>query len=182
MTEEAQKTTPHVFVNRVITRINKDDTAFRAAMTRADNPQTEYQSWRYLIELGEVDLKIDWQRRAYALVGAAIARERTTKEGTQSLGEALKMCCIKPGEVDDSVDRRFRRIMACDSREELITVLRQIIRYLQSNEKVSLKYGKLLDDIRYFGERVKTDWAKAFYPKKSEMSEEDSEDAEEEET
>ncbi|MCR5165319.1 MAG: type I-E CRISPR-associated protein Cse2/CasB [Thermoguttaceae bacterium] len=177
MTEEAQKPNPYVFVDRVISRI-KDDTAFRAAMTRADNPQTEYQSWRYLIELGHVDLKIDWQRRAYSLVGAAIARERTSKEGTQSLGEALKMCCIKPGEIDDSLDRRFRRILACDSREELITVLRQIIRYVQNNEKVSLKYGKLLSDILYFGESVKTDWAKAFYFKKSEDSEEEPEEEE----
>ncbi|MBQ6108978.1 MAG: type I-E CRISPR-associated protein Cse2/CasB [Thermoguttaceae bacterium] len=181
MTEETDKPSPKDFVIDVITRIKKDDTAFRAALTLADNPQTEYLSWRYLIELGSVDLKIDWQRRAYALVGAAIARKRPTEDGSQSLGEALKMCCIKPGEVDDSVDRRFRRILACDSREELITVLRQIIRYLQSNEKVSLKYEDLLWDILKFGDDVKRKWAKAFYPKKSEMSEDDSDGSEEEE-
>lgn len=180
MTEEAQKSTPYVFVDSVIKRIKKDDTAFRAAMTRADNPQTEYQAWRYLIELGKVDLKIEWQRRAYALVGAAIARERPQNDGLQSLGEALKMCCIKPGEVDDSVDRRFRRILACDSREELITVLRQIIRYVQNNEKVSLKYGKLLSDILFFRDDVKRKWAEDFYPKKSEDSDAEEEQEEEE--
>lgn len=180
MTEEAQKPNPYAFVNSVISRIKNDDTAFRAAMTRADNPQIEYQAWRYLIELGKVDLKIEWQRRAYALVGAAIARERPPKDGSQSLGEALKMCCIKPGKVDDSVDSRFRRILACDSREELITVLRQIIRYVQNNEKVSLKYGKLLSDILFFRDDIKRKWAEDFYPKKSEDSDAEEEQEEEE--
>lgn len=178
MTEEAQKPTPYIFVKRVITRINKDDTAFRAAMTRADNPQTEYQSWRYLIELGSVDLKIDWQRRAYALVGAAMARERTQRNGSQSLGLALRMCCLDPEKVDDNVECRLRRILACKSQKELITVLRQIIRYIQKNEKVSLDYEKLLWHILKFGESVKLQWANEFYPKKSEDSEDEPEEEE----
>ena len=150
------------FVEKVIARL-RDDTAFRAAMTRADNPSTAAQAWRFLMELGNVDLENDQERQAFALIGAAMARERTESNGLQSLGRALQMCNAEPGKIDDSVERRLRRILACDSRKELIPVLRQIIRYVQNCEKVSLDYERLLRDILYFNEKVKIRWASEYY-------------------
>lgn len=160
------------FVEKVIARL-RDDTAFRAAMTRADNPSTAAQAWRFLLELGNVDLENEQETRAFALVGAAMARERTESNGLQSLGRALQMCNAEPGKIDDSVERRLRRILACDSRKELIPVLRQIIRYVQNCEKVSLDYERLLRDILHFNEKVKIRWASEYYSRPNQEKDED---------
>ena len=173
MTEKNHST--QSFVAKIINRL-KDDTAFRAAMTRADNPSTEAQAWRFLIELGNVDLKNDSERQAFALVGAAMARERTDGNGSQSLGQALKMCKVDPTKEDESVERRLSRILACDSRKELIPILRQILRYAQNNEKVSLDYERLLREILYFGERVKIQWAADYYSRSFDKNDENQEE------
>jgi len=163
------------FVEKVIARL-QDDTGFRAAMTRADNPSTEAQAWRFLMELGNVDLEKDLPRHAFALVGAAMARERTKANGSQSLGQALKMCNVDPSEKDESVERRLRRILACGSQKELIPVLRQILRFVQNHEKVSLDYELLLRNILYFGEKTKIKWAADYYGKSSEKTDENQEE------
>lgn len=159
------------FVEKVIARL-KDDTGFRAAMTRADNPSTAGQAWRFLLELGNVDLENEQETKAFALVGAAMARERTESNGSQSLGRALQMCNVEPGKIDESVERRLRRILACNSRKELLPVLRQIIRYVQKCEKVSLDYELLLRDILYFNEKVKIRWASEYYGRPSQEKDE----------
>ena len=96
-----------------------------------------------------------------------MARERTQSNGSQSLGRALQMCNAEPGKIDESVERRLRRILACNSRKELIPVLRSIIRYVQNCEKVSLDYERLLRDILYFNEKVKIRWASDYYGRPS---------------
>lgn len=165
-TVSKSKTRTELFVERVISRL-KTDNGFRAAMTRADHEATAPQAWRFLLELGNADLENDSERQAFALVGAAMARERTEGNGTQSLGRALFCCKADPKEADDSVERRLRRILACENRSELIAVLRQIIRYVQKAEKVRLDYERLLCDILYFSDRVKVQWAKDYYGKGS---------------
>ena len=167
------------FVERVIARLRPDsqgktDNGFRAAMTRADHEATAPQAWRFLLELGNVDLGKDWERQAFALVGAAMARKRIVKNGDYSLGKALFCCKADPKEADDSVERRLRRILACENRSELIAVLRQIIRYVQAKE-VELDYECLLCDILDFSDwkkdRVKVQWAKDYYYGKGSMDE-----------
>ncbi len=163
MTETAnRKYETKRFVESVISRI-KNDNGFRAVMTRADHEATAPQAWRFLLELGNVELGNDSERQAFALVGAAMARERTEKNGSQTLGKALYCCKADPAKEDESVERRLRRILACENRLELIAVLRQIIRYVQRSEKVRLDYERLLSDILYFSDRKKVQWAKDYY-------------------
>ncbi|MBQ4144159.1 MAG: type I-E CRISPR-associated protein Cse2/CasB [Thermoguttaceae bacterium] len=169
MTEtSSQKYKAKRFVERVIARLRPDsqgktDNGFRAAMTRADHEATAPQAWRFLLELGNVDLEKDWERQAFALVGAAMARERTETNGTQSLGRALFCCKVDPKEADDSIERRLRRILACENSSELVAVLRQTIRFMQRSDKVRLDYEWLLRDILFFNEKTKVRWAQDYY-------------------
>ncbi|MDO4575791.1 MAG: type I-E CRISPR-associated protein Cse2/CasB [Planctomycetia bacterium] len=166
MTEETKKKVHAAnFVAYVMEKI-QDDTGFRAAMTRADNPDTESQAWRYLVHF--CDLERPWERLPLGLVGAAIARKRIAQDGTQRLGEALRFCKQSLQEEDDSVERKLRRLLACDSSAELVPVLRPVLRLVQNAEKVSLNYTQLLRDILYFSEKVKLQWAKQYYSKKQE--------------
>lgn len=189
MTEEAQKPNPYAFVNSVISRIKNDDTAFRAAMTRADNPQTEYQAYKYLAK--EVNLTYDVSRRAYGLIGAAIARYRIEANGNQRFGQAMRTASLMDsGELESAGERRMERILACSNTLELIDVLRPVLRFILQNEKVSLNFASLLKEIILFDkdeyiQEIKIHWAQDFYKgpsKKSEDSGEDSEkDSDEEE-
>ena len=164
MTEAVSKskTRTELFVDRVISRL-KTDNGFRAAMTRADHEATAPQAWRFLLELGNADLENDSERQAFALVGAAMARERTETNGTQSLGRALFCCKVDPKEADDSIERRLRRILACENSSELVAVLRQTIRFMQRSDKVRLDYEWLLRDILFFNEKTKVRWAQDYY-------------------
>lgn len=167
MSSEEKEKREARFVGMVITRMldngnNKPDTAFRAAMGRADNPATEHPSWKYLVPYCR--LEQDEERQAYGLVGASIARCRPQKNGRMSLGEALR-CCTQGDSSEDPAERRLRRLLACDDRLELIRILRPILRLLEKNEKVSLNYIRLLEDILFFSEKTKLQWAKQYYHK-----------------
>lgn len=167
MSSEEKEKKEARFVGMAITRMldngnNKPDTAFRAAMRRADNPATEHQSWKYLAPY--CNLSQDAERQAYALVGASIARCRPESNGKQNLGDALS-CCTLDASGEDPMERRLRRILACDDTQELIRILPPILRLLEKNEKVSLNYIRLLEDILRFSEKTKLQWAKQYYHK-----------------
>lgn len=182
------------FVKRVIREIippdQKPDTAFRAEMSRADNPQTEYQAYKHLARL-KVHLDREVERRAYGLIGAVIARHRIGTKGSQRFGQAMRIASLmENGELESSGKRRMERILACSNALELINVLRPILHFILQKEKVSLKFASLLKDIMDFDkderiQDIKIHWARDFYYrpfKKSEDSGEDSEkDSEEEE-
>ncbi|MFZ5366982.1 MAG: type I-E CRISPR-associated protein Cse2/CasB [Spirochaetota bacterium] len=162
---------PQRFVHGIIERC-KTDKGFRAAMRRADNPSTEYQAWEILVSYG-VSLEQDYERLAYATVGAALARSSPEKDGTYSLGEALARSG-KDGKPGDGEKARLRRLLACSDSLELVDVLRPVLRLIESRS-VPIKYEQLLWDILQFSnkpEKVKIRWAETFYYNRPLMVEE----------
>ena len=155
---------PHGFVTSVIRR-STDETAFRAAMRRADNPATASFAWEYLVDW--CDISKDRERLSFALIGAAVANALPQVDGEANLGELLRKCCSSSDDVERE-KRRFRRILSCDSTAELCNVLRPVLKYLQSNSKAPIGYARLLSDILYFNERVKLRWAESFFGNKFE--------------
>lgn len=150
------------FVQNVISRIAKD-TGFRAAMKRAWNPATEPYAWPFLIEYGKVDLQNERVRRAFGLIGSILAEKRIQSNGTQSLGSALRNCKVSVTEADERMERRLRRILACDSTLELLPILRNTLLFILQKESVSIDFGKLLWEILCFGENIKIRWARDYY-------------------
>ena len=157
------------FVDHVIRRVkNKSDTAFRAVMRRGANPSMESAVWEYLIPY--CDINVDHIRRAFALVGAAIASEAPETDGRASVGLALRSIC----KDDDDVERRrLRRLLACDTTDELIGVLRPMVHYLQDKAVMKLSYAKLLNDLCYWSERTRIKWTQDFFLKSSTTEEDD---------
>ncbi len=157
-------------VQAVFSRI-QTDSAFRAALKRADNPATEYQSWEYLAYY-KVRLDNEWERLPYVTVFAAMAKSGREKDGSLEFGRAL--CVAYDGDREsDPARAKLRRIIACGDVLELCAVLRSVLQFIAS-KGVPLCYQHLLDDIRYFGdgERVKSKWAQQFYGSESENVEE----------
>lgn len=157
-----KKTKGNAFVEFVLRRLNQD-TAFGAALRRADNPSTEYQAWEYLA--GWCDLEKEWERRPFAVVASALARAKPTSDGHMGLGRAIA-ACFEEGKESDSAKAKLRRLLACDTVTEICSILRPILSLIESRS-VPLNYGELLDDLLWFkAERTKVRWATDFYGRK----------------
>lgn len=167
--ENTNKPRTAEFVAAMILRLKNDDSACRAALRRAYNPATASFAWEYLVPY--CNIQNDRERLAFSLVGAAIAREQPENDGTMDMGEMLFRCTQGDSDAKDREVRRLRRLLACDSSEELVEILRSTVRYVQSKETSSLGYTRLLDDILYWNERVKLRWTHHFFGKRTELKE-----------
>lgn len=149
------------FVNFVLARMDNDN-AYGAALRRADNPATEYQSWEYLAKWCELDK--EWERRSFATVAAAIAHAKPKVDGFLGIGKAIAACYPEDGNKSDSAKSKLRRLLACGSVEEVCVILRSLLSLIASRG-VRLGYGQLLNELVYFGngEKIKVKWAVDFY-------------------
>ncbi|MBI9096628.1 MAG: type I-E CRISPR-associated protein Cse2/CasB [Sphaerochaeta sp.] len=163
------------FVNYVIKQINNDKgKGFGAKLRKADHENTEYQSWEILSSW--VNLEWESDRKAFALIGASLARSKPSEDGTLSIGEALRMVHVKDKDIGDieksSSALRLRRLLACKEKEELMDILKPVIRYIESKGSL-LHYGRLLDEILWFNtdssrEKTRARWARDFFRKREE--------------
>ncbi len=163
------------FVSYVIKQINDDKgKGFGSKLRKADNENTEYQSWEILSRW--VNLEWESDRKAFALIGASLARSRPSEDGKYSIGEALRMVHVKDKGNEDiensSSALRLRRLLACKDKEEVMDILKPVIRYIESKGFI-VHYASLLDEILWFNndvsrERTRAKWARDFFRKKEE--------------
>lgn len=152
------------FVKFIIELIQNDNGA-AAALKHADNPATEYQSWEYLARLPFIDIDKDYERLPYATIACAMAKAKIEREGSVHIGEAIARC-YEDGNNSDQAKAKLRRLLACDSVEEVCRVLRPLFSLISSKAGTQLKYAALLKDLRDFhfnDQRVKSKWAQNFY-------------------
>ena len=163
MQESQSKSLSNSFVSYVIKK-SSSDTAAKAAFARGDNPNTEYLVWEYLASW--CDIADTRQRRAYALIAAAIARGQVSANGEMNVGECLRRAANDPSDLENAPEKaKLMRLISCDSPIEVVEYLRSIIRYLQAKEGARLDYAQTLDDIMWWGESCKIKWSKAFFNK-----------------
>ena len=173
----ANNFSPSGFVDNAIRRLNRrteqnlPDKAFRAVMRRAANPNLESAAWEYMIPF--CDITVERNRKAFALVGAAIAAEAPETDGSASIGRALRSICKNEDDIDRE-KRRLRRLLSCDTTVELVGVLNPMMHYIQENAQISLSYKKLLWDLLRWeqDEDVKINWTTDFFLKSSITEEE----------
>lgn len=164
------------FVALTIRRANDpSDTAFQAVMRRADNPNQYSAAWEFLVPF--CDIAIERQRLAFALVGAAIARAKPECDGSASIGQALRSICGADADALERESRRLRRLIACDTVEELIPVLRPILNYIQSKGG-AVGYERLLRELLFWGEDTRIRWTRDFFRKSADAASEKAGEAE----
>ena len=152
------------YVNYIIDRCK--DNGIRAALKRADNPATEYQSWDVLAGF-QINLEFDNQRIPYAAIGAAIARAKVELNGNTKIGNAIARC-YDDGNASDQAKAKLRRLLACDSVSEACRILRPLLALINSRSNSTLDYAALLNDLLWFSNedsqtRIKARWAQDFY-------------------
>ena len=170
--DPSQKTVPPrgkslSFVDYIINR-SKADNGLRAALKRADNPATEYQSWEVLAGF-HINLEYENQRLPYAAIAAAVARSKVEKNGTVKIGQAIARC-YEDGNASDQAKARLRRLLACDSVPEACRILRPLFGLIEAKGNIALDYAGLLKDLLWFNHdesqiRIKARWAQDFYGK-----------------
>lgn len=161
------ETKEHSFVDYII-RVASLNKGVAAALSRADNEAMEYQSWEYLAQFG-IDLEKKYLRQAYSLVAAAVAKAKIRKNGTIGIGQALSVS-YDEGYQSDQAKAKLRRLLACDSVEELCAILRPLLRLICTKEKAELDYASLLRDLSIFyfsEERIRAKWAQDFYGRRN---------------
>lgn len=166
MNETVTKTTRgHRFVEFIIRRM--EDNGNAAALRRADNPNTEYQSWDTLasFKYGEFEIELDkpWQRLPFTTIASAIAKAKSEQNGTVKIGQAIARC-YDDGKESDQAKAKLRRLLACDSVEETCRILRPLFSLIHSKKTVSVDYATLLNDLLYWNNQTtKSRWAEDFY-------------------
>lgn len=156
------------FVALVLATMQQDK-GMAARLRRADNPNTEYQSWEFLAGFG-IDLENPFQRLPFVTVAAAMAKAKATSNGKLRLGQALA-ACYKDGSKDDQAKAKLRRVLACDDVRELCRILRPVLTLVESRVSQPLDYSRLLTQLRGFhwdAQKTKTQWAQEFYGQRSE--------------
>ncbi len=158
------------FVEYIINRCQASN-GLRAALKRADNPATEYQSWEVLAGF-HINLEYENQRLPYATIAAAIARKNAEKNGAATIGQAIARC-YEDGNISDQAKAKLRRLLASETTSEVCRILRPLFSLIEAKGNVALDYASLLDDLLWFSHedsqnRIKARWAQGFYGKPSE--------------
>jgi CRISPR system Cascade subunit CasB len=160
MEKEGKATTRgQAFVDAILPRL-KEDTAFAAALKRADNRATEYQAWEHLVRYG-CDIEQPRERAAFTTVAAAAARHGPERDGTLDVAASIARC-FEGGNLADPARAKIRRLLACADTEEACRIIRPCLS-LVAAKSVPISYGRLLDQLLYFNERVRLSWAQSFY-------------------
>jgi CRISPR system Cascade subunit CasB len=162
MSETIKLNKSEQFVNFIIELIKIDNGA-AAALKRADNPVTEYQSWEYLARF--IDIDKDYERLPYAAIASALAKAKSECNGSIRIGEAIARC-YEDGKESDQAKAKLRRLLACDSVEEVCRFLRPLFSLINSKSGIQLDYAALLQDLHWFhadNQRTKAKWAQNFY-------------------
>lgn len=145
--------------NALLTRLRHlcADRGNRAALRRYWSPTTRHQAYPLLGQLGALR-----DERKTTLV-ALYAEHPEEKQG-QTVGKAA----LRLGERKDGqhpYDRHFRRLLACDSLDDLAVQLHRLVRRL-AREGVGLDYEMLYKDLNFwanYSEDVKVRWAADFW-------------------
>ncbi|AYW48818.1 type I-E CRISPR-associated protein Cse2/CasB [Tetragenococcus osmophilus] len=97
--------------------------------------------------------------------------KRSEKGQWDNIGISLKS--LRTGSETVAIDRRFNTMITSSSFEELTHHLRQLIRLLKAkNPEITVNYAQLGNDLYWYlrnkEEKVRLDWAKAFYSRREE--------------
>jgi len=154
---------------QVIAKRCQQDKGLAAALRRADNPATEYQSWEVLAGF-HVDLDKPWQRLPYAAIAAAVAKAEIGQNGSAGIGRAIASC-YEDRNASDQAKAKLRRLLACDSVEEACRILRPLFSLIKSKSNLQLDFARLLKQLLKFhwqDQQIKSQWAQDFYGRRNE--------------
>ncbi len=155
--------TPQARAERFIAALRRasSDRGKMAALRRAFSPRNQMDAWPVIADLGG-----DIERPVYVAVAALYATHPSETDAA-NFGVTCRQIALKDssdGKLPESHERRFRRLIACDTSEQLGEHLRAWIR-LASAKGVSVNYERLFADLwnwEWYAADIRVRWAVEF--------------------
>jgi CRISPR type I-E-associated protein CasB/Cse2 len=136
--------------------------AAMAALRKALIPSQTQRAYQYLPRLG-CAFKDDDEILAFSIIAHFWGHYPTHTDGFGNLGRTLQT--ITKGDEQHPFHRRFQRLIACDSLQELGEQLRPII-FLVKKSGAKINISALFKDLSQFSRdprSIKQQWCKGFY-------------------
>ena len=140
----------------------RDERGKLAALRRGliGNPRLRVDAWPVIAGLGG-----DISQPVYVAIPALYA-SHPEESNARNFGETcLKIAQGDGKDIPESFERRFRRLLACDAVEDVISQLRSWVR-LAASRGVGVNYESLMNDLLWWNrsaDRTKVEWAKSFW-------------------
>ncbi|MCL4790033.1 MAG: type I-E CRISPR-associated protein Cse2/CasB [Verrucomicrobia bacterium] len=133
--------------------------ALRRGLT--DNPRLHVDAWPVIAGLGG-----DIGNAAYVAIAALYASHPKDEPNARNFGDTCRRIAQGDGkDIAESFERRFRRLLACDSVDDVIGQLRSWVR-LAASKGVGVNYESLMNDLLWWNrsaDRTRVEWAKSFW-------------------
>jgi CRISPR system Cascade subunit CasB len=140
----------------------RNDRGKLAALRRGltDNPRLHVDAWPVIAGLGG-----DIGQPAYVAI-AALYASHPEESNACNFGETCRRIAQGDGkDIVESFERRFRRLLACDTVDDVISQLRSWVR-LAASKGVGVNYESLMNDLLWWNrsaDRTRVEWAKSFW-------------------
>ncbi len=162
MKETSKETNPgRSFVERLVALADKKDRGRLADLRRGLSPTTEHHAWPALGALVGSSAFEPGHRLIYQTVGALFALHPAHQE----IGSLGVTCRHLAHGREEAFERRFRRLLASGSLEDLRDQLVHLVKMAKASDK-SVDYLQLFEDMcrfRYDPQRVKVEWARDYW-------------------
>lgn len=151
---------------RFLSRLHglREDRGKMAALRRGASEATQRQAWPVLHFLG-----VDVGNFTALTVGALFAEHPMEENKSWSLGETCRRVAldgVTGFDIPDSFDKRFRRLLACDTVEEVAGQLKAWVR-LAKAKGLRVNYEQMYWDLDGWHKRaddIKLAWARGYWP------------------
>jgi CRISPR system Cascade subunit CasB len=144
----------------------EDDRGKMAALRRGLSEGTQRAAWPIVAPLCA---KFDEKReRLAAITVAGLFATHPVVSNARSLGQTCRFIATDSGhssDIPDSFDKRFRRLIACDTVEEVTGQLSAWIR-LAKSKGVGVNYAELYNDLYWWSkdaDKKRIRWARDFW-------------------
>ncbi len=167
-------TEPTTHAGRFLAKLRKiaNDRGKMAALRRGASEATKRQAWPVIAFLGE-----DVGSFPARIVGAFYAGHHEKEGKTWSFGATCRQIALEGVtgyEIPDSFDKRFRRLLACDTDQEVAEQFKAWIRFAKA-KSISVDYERMFNDLAWWdksADDTKLQWARGFWPVRKEAGEE----------
>lgn len=156
---------PKVFITELQKLAVAKDRGALADLRHGVAGAAAHRAWPHLAPF--CDLRNEKALSAYLVVGAGFAMHETTAPSAGNFGNTLRRIAVEGKGSDktealNSFAARFRRLLTCDTTEEVCKHLPGILR-AAARKAVPVNYGLLLEDLLQWDESVKLRWASAYW-------------------
>lgn len=150
-------------------RRNKDNRGVMASLRCLLKTEQRFRGWQLIAPFGGIG-----EVAAETVSGLYAMHPMEQDDASYNLGDACRKLAEKRkkgGERDTSpFDRRFRRLLSCDTKEELCLHLVDVVRGLK-NAEIPVNFETLYNDIIWWGNKVREKWAIHYWSERKEDNE-----------